>query len=226
LGRIEFLRSMRKRRVGVTARSWRNVGNQATGALQFGTEMAAPLELRTPAGTCGKGCNQSADGSMATMARGSQRAEKRSKEHVPGKRKGAGSGEPEARLRRSLKLRQGASPLRPPAPFPSAPMFQNGGNPSRVRKPRRNGAPLTDCHRSEDFAEMRERGPLARRAASRVSPGGSALRAHEALPHTPSGGKPPETPAFSLDREWPSHGSHDRKGVVAGQRNSFSRSRT
>src|ERR1019366_9498480 len=50
-------------------------------------------------------------------------------------------------------------------------MFQNGGNLSRVRKPRRNGAPLTDCLRSEDTAEIRERGPLARRAVSRVSPG-------------------------------------------------------
>jgi len=59
---------MRKRRVGVTARSWQDVGNQATGTLQFVTEMAAPLELRTPAGTCGKSCKQSADGSMATMA--------------------------------------------------------------------------------------------------------------------------------------------------------------
>jgi hypothetical protein len=196
LERIEFLRSMRKRRVGVTARSWQNVGNQATGALQFGTEMAAPLELRTPAGTCGKGCKESADGSMATKARGSQRAEERSKERMPGKRGGAGSGAPEGRLRRCLKLRQGASPLRPPAPFPSASMFQNGGNLSRVRKPRRNGAPLTDCHRSEDSAEMRERGPLAKRAVIPRRSGNGALRAHEALPHTPPGGKPPETPVF------------------------------
>src|SRR5882757_2975012 len=59
---------MGKRRVGVTARSRQNVGSQATGAPQFVTEMAAPLELRTPAGTCGKGRKPSADGSMATMA--------------------------------------------------------------------------------------------------------------------------------------------------------------
>src|SRR3954471_1730944 len=44
---------MRKRRVGVTARSRQNDGSQATGTLQFVTEMAAPLEMRTPAGTCG-----------------------------------------------------------------------------------------------------------------------------------------------------------------------------
>jgi hypothetical protein len=101
-----------------------------------------------------------------------------------------------ARMRRCLILRQGTSPLRPPAPFPSASMFQNGGNLSRVRKPRRNGAPLTDCHRSEDSAEMRERGPLAKRAVIPRRSGNGALRAHEALPHTPPGGKPPETPVF------------------------------
>src|ERR1035438_10698699 len=69
LERIGILRSMRKRRVGVTARSRQNDGNQATGTLQFVTEMAAPLEFRTPAGTCGGSCKQSADGSMATKAR-------------------------------------------------------------------------------------------------------------------------------------------------------------
>jgi transposase len=42
---------MRKRRVGVTARSRQIVGSQATGCWQIATEMAAPLELRTPMGT-------------------------------------------------------------------------------------------------------------------------------------------------------------------------------
>uniref|UniRef100_Q01RW2 Uncharacterized protein n=1 Tax=Solibacter usitatus (strain Ellin6076) TaxID=234267 RepID=Q01RW2_SOLUE len=155
---------MRKRRVGVTARSRQNDGNQATGTLQFGTEMAAPLELRTPAGTCGGSCNESADGSMATQARGSQRAEGPFKEsRKTGRAMDAGeSSAREARMRRCLKLRQGASPLRPPAPFPSGTRFQNGGNRSRVRKPRNPGAPLTDPHRSEERAEMRERGPSAK----------------------------------------------------------------
>ena len=79
----------------------------------------------------------------------------------------------EARMRRCLILRQGASPLRPPAPFPSGSMFQIGGNLSRVRKPRNIGAPLTDCRRSEELPDMRERGLLVRRqqlhAASRWS---------------------------------------------------------
>ena len=77
-----------------------------------------------------------------------------------------------ARMRRCLKLRQGASPLRPPAPFPSGSRFQNGGNLSRVRKPRNNGAPLTNPLRSEDATEMRERGPSAKRAVGRVVRGG------------------------------------------------------
>jgi hypothetical protein len=214
LERVEFLRSMRKRRVGVTARSRQNVGNQATGTLQFGTEMAAPHELRTPAGTCGKGCKESADGSMATKARGSQRAEERCKERMPGKRDGAGSGALEARMRRCLILRQGASPLRPPAPFPSTSMFQNGGNLSRVRKPRRNGAPLTDCHRSADTAEMRERGPLAKRAASRVARGAARYARMRRCLILRQGASPLRPPHFRLDREWPSHGSRDRQAAV------------
>ena len=67
---------------------------------------------------------------------------------------------PEARMRRCLILRQGTSPLKPPAPFPSGSMFQNGRNLSRVRKPRTNRAPLTDFFRSESATGMRERGPL------------------------------------------------------------------
>src|ERR1700693_624481 len=46
-----ILPNMRKRRVEVTARSRQIVGSQATGFLQVDTEIAAPLELRTPMGT-------------------------------------------------------------------------------------------------------------------------------------------------------------------------------
>jgi hypothetical protein len=42
---------MRKRRVGVTARSRLVVGNQAIGTPQAATEIAAPLVSRTPMGT-------------------------------------------------------------------------------------------------------------------------------------------------------------------------------
>ena len=55
----------------------------------------------------------------------------------------------------------GGKPPETPAPFPSGSMFQNGGSLSRVRKPRKNGAPLTASLRSEGQTEMRERGPQA-----------------------------------------------------------------
>jgi hypothetical protein len=207
---------MRKRRVGVTARSRQIEGSQETGSLQVDTEMAAPLELRTPIGTCGgKGRQQSADGSMATKAQEST-GRMQSEESSQGKRDGKmrrGSGAPKARMRRCLILRQGASPLRPPAPFPSESMFQNGSNRSRVRKPRNNGAPLTDSFRSEETTEMRERGPSARRAVSRVGEARYA-RMRRCLIHR-QGASPLRPPYFPLDREWPSHGSRDRKGAVA-----------
>jgi hypothetical protein len=164
-------RSMRKRRVGVTARSRQIVGRQATESLQFVTEMAAPLESRTPTGTCGESRNQSADGSMATMARKTtSRMQSEDRLTVVGTEYGMGVGSSArgARMRRCLKLRQGASPLRPPAPFPSGSIFRNGGNLSRVRKPRKNRAPLTNSLRSEDSPEMRERGTLKAGAASRL----------------------------------------------------------
>jgi len=97
-------------------------------------------------------------------------------------------------MRRRLKLRQGQA-LRPPAPFPSGTRFQNGGNRSRVRKPRNIGAPLTDSHRSEERAEMRERGPSARQESmANGQEGKGALRAHEALPHTSPAGASPLNP--------------------------------
>jgi hypothetical protein len=173
---------MRKRRVGVTARSRQNDGNQATGTLEFVAEMAAPLELRTPAGTCGGSCKESADGSMATLAREVNGQKDNPGEKMRGKRDGVG-GAPEARMRLCLIHRQGASPLKPPAPFPSGSRFQNGGNLSRVRKPRNYGAPLTDPLRSEDMAEMRERGLLAPGVgkARRNTQGGTARSARMRL---------------------------------------------
>ena len=161
--RIEFLQSMRKRRVGVTARSRQHNGNRATGTPQFVTEMAAPLEMRTPAGTCGPrlqpecGWKHGDNGAWKSTSRstiqGEHGREKRWIWRVRWRAK--------ARMRRCLKLRQWQAP-ETPAPFPCALILQNGGDPSRVRKPRRSGAPLTDPLCSEDVAEMRERALLAR----------------------------------------------------------------
>jgi hypothetical protein len=151
---------MRKRRVGVTAGSRWIVEDRATGSPQIVPEIAAPLELRTPMGTVATATNR-VRMEARRQGRGSQQAEDNSKEMVEneGRDRLVGSA-PEARLRRCLKLRQGASPLRPPAPFPSGSRFWNGRNLSRVRKPRRNRAPLTDSFRSEESTGMRERGPL------------------------------------------------------------------
>jgi hypothetical protein len=201
---------MRKRRVGVTARSRQNDGNQATGTLQFVTEMAAPLELRTPAGTCGGSCKPSADGSMASKAREVNGQKNDPRSVSQGKEMERGSGALRA-LEALPQTPPGGKPPETPAPFPWALILQNGVNPSRVRKPRRSGAPLTDRLRPEERAGMRERGPCGQGQA-RAPTGGrdGALRAHEALPHAPPGGKPPETPDFPLDTGWPSHGSRDR----------------
>jgi hypothetical protein len=152
---------MRKRRVGATARSRRIVGKRATSSPQIATEMAAPLELRTPMSTAAKAAIKSADGSMATMAQWSQTAEgdrDESQRTGPAARNWGSSA-----LRAHEALPQtppGGNPLRPPAPFPCGLIMSNGGNLSRVRKPRPKRAPLTDSLRSGAPTNMRERGPM------------------------------------------------------------------
>ena len=205
---------MRKRRVGVTAGSGQIAGNQATGSRQIESEIAAPLELRTPMSTAAKAASRVRMEAWRQW-RWSQSGRRPIREEFA-KEEEAGSPAAEerradARMRRRLKLRQGASPLRPPAPFPSGFMFQNGGNLSRVRKPRRNGAPLTACHRSEDTAEMRERGPSARRAVSRVARGTARYARMRRCRILRQGASPLRPPHFPLDREWPSHGSPERQ---------------
>src|ERR1700676_3594529 len=148
---------MRKSRGGVTARSRQVVGNQVTGTPQIATEIAAPLEFRTPKGTCGEGRNQSADGSMVTMARKSD-GPNAIREEWGGKESMAGE---DGALRAHEALPHtppGGKPPETPAPFPSESSIQNGENLSRVRKPRNHSAPLTDSLRSEKTTEMRERG--------------------------------------------------------------------
>jgi hypothetical protein len=192
---------MRERRVGVTARSRQIEGT----SLQIASEIAAPLELRTPTSTAAKAAirvRMEAWRTMALESMGQKANPKRVRRGTESGMCGGGERRADARMRRCLILRQGASPLRPRPPFPRHPCCRTGGDLSRVRKPRKNGAPLTDGLRSEEFTEMRERGPSAKRAAApvgvqpRTKVGNSALRAHEALPQTPPGGKPPETPGI------------------------------
>ena len=115
------LRDMRKRRVGVTAGSWLVVGNRETGTPQTATEIAAPLVSRTPRGTvaaatieCGwkRGDTTGVKDNRQGPVPEEWRRRERGSQDVRGGRRA------EARMRRCLILRQGASPLRPPAPFP------------------------------------------------------------------------------------------------------------
>ena len=116
----------------------------------------------------------------------------------------AADGALKARMRRCLILRQGASPLRPPAPFPWFSIVRSEEELSRVRFAGAVAPPLTVLPHSQHRPIMRERGPLSggpslppvgRRRRIQTMPEDGALRAHEALPHTPPGGQsPPETP--------------------------------
>ena len=221
------LRDMRKRRVGVTARSREIVGQQATGALQIDAEIAAPLVLRTPKGTVAEATTECGWKRGDTGAK-DNRTESSSEAMVENRGENgecAGGGAPQARMRRCLILRQGASPLRPPAPFPSALIVRKQGPLSRVRYAGKNRPPLTEGLASEhNIPVMRERGPTDRahikppvgrqRSLSRPA-AARALRAHEALPHAPPGGQAPLRPPIRggvLDRDRPSHGSRDRQG--------------
>lgn len=151
---------MRKRRVGATARSRRIVGKRATGSPQIATEMAAPLELRTPMGTAAKAAIRVRMEAWRQWRSGVRRRKEIEVNQGSQPATEIGGRARYARMRRCLKLRQGINPLRPPAPFPCCFIIPNGGNLSRVRKPRKKRAPLTDSLRSETPTDMRERGPV------------------------------------------------------------------
>jgi hypothetical protein len=115
------LRDMRKRRVGVTAKSRLIVGNQVTGTPQIATEIAAPLVSRTPM------CTVAAATTECGWKRGDtttdvtdNRAEDSSRKMVgkPGEngtwREGRRA---QARMRRCLILRQGDEPPETPGPL-------------------------------------------------------------------------------------------------------------
>lgn len=152
---------MRKRRVGVTARSRQIVGKRATGSPQIATEMAAPHELRTPTGTAAKAAIRVRMEAWRQWRSGVRRRKEIGMNHgEQSRRRGIGGAARYARMRRCLKLRQGINPLRSPAPFPCDLIMPHGGNRSRVRKPRTKRAPLTASLRSGTPTDMRERGPL------------------------------------------------------------------
>ena len=182
------------------------VGNQATGTPQIATEIAAPLVSRTPRGTvaaatteCGwkRGDTDTGHGQSSRKPfRGNSGS---GRERDCGK--GAADGALEARMRRCLKLRQGASPLRPPAPFPSNWIIRKGGSLSRVR-----------CAGPKQAAL--DRLPPFRRNCLTRGKGGLRAAALVSLPLVgsqvtlPSRDSPREN--YFLDSRRPSHGSPDR----------------
>ena len=164
--------------------------------------MAAPPELRTPMGTAASSCIRVRmeawrQWRWSQPTEDNPRMEMTELDRAGRRNRSAGGGALKARMRRCLILRQGARPLRPPAPFPSESMFQNGRNLSRVRKPRINRAPLTDSFHSEDLTGMRERGPTGNAGAACLP-----LVGPEKIPKFRAGKN-------LLDRDRPSHGSRD-----------------
>jgi hypothetical protein len=110
---------MRKRRVGVTARSRLIVGNQETGTPQIVTEIAAPLVSRTPMSTVAAatecGWKRGDTTGVKTIGqkyvcRNHGLAKERDRNHARGQRA-------DARMRRCLILHQGDEPPETPGPL-------------------------------------------------------------------------------------------------------------
>jgi len=197
------LRDMRKRRVGVTARSRVVVENRAIGTPQAVAEMAAPLVSRTPMGTavaatdeCGwkRGDTSGVKGNRADSSFGAM--------ENPGENRGMREGRrANARMRRCLILRQGDKPPETPGPLSLGLNCTEGKKSVKGSLRRQPRPPLTDFSPSEETPpDMRERGPWSRPdRASRWS----------AADYNKSTGPP-------IDRGRPSHGSRDREGVGYG----------
>jgi hypothetical protein len=154
-----MLQVKRMRRVGVTANSRLTVGSQVTGSPQVVAEMAAPPEFRTTNGHRSKSCNQSADGSMATVARKADRQMQSKPEITYG-------GENLPAAARNLI-----------APFPVSP---SGGKPGRAGSPHAGQhaarpAKSAGTHRAPGSPHKRAAAPLCipceRRSAELASSG-------------------------------------------------------
>jgi hypothetical protein len=154
---------MRKRRVGVTARSRLVVENQAIGTPQTATEMAAPLVSRTPMGTVATATDECGWKRGDTSGGKDNRAANRM-----GKMEGARDAEQRrasARMRHCLILRQGAKPPETPGPFPSRSMVGKGTRLSRVRFAGQKQAALDNLvpFRRKHIPDDQGKGPYRKR---------------------------------------------------------------
>ncbi len=142
---------MRKRRVGVTARSRLIVENQATGTPQIASEMAAPLVSRTPMGTvaaatteCGwKRGDTGAKDNRAENSSGETARNPESRKLRCGRRAGA-------RMRRCLILRQGDEPPETPGPLSLGLDCTEGRKSVKGSLRRQHRPPLTDFLPSQE----------------------------------------------------------------------------
>ena len=189
---------MRKRRVGVTATSRLIVGNQATGTPQIASEMAAPQVSKTPMGTVATATIECGWKRGDTTGGKDNRAKSSSDETNGYQREGGkwqGGQRAEARMRRCLNTPPGGQPPETPGPLSLGAQFPE-------RKESVKGPQAAHKTRAFDrFLPFRRifwdegKGAIGKAGGIRRKPGGSALRAHEALPHTPLGAGPLRPPA-------------------------------
>ena len=212
MGRNGQLRDMRKRRVGVTARSWLIVENQATGTPQIASEIAAPLVSRTPMGTVATATTECGWKRGDTTGAKANRAESRFSEmdaNQQGSRKWRERGRAGARMRRCLILRQGDKPPETPAPLslrlqsPERKESVKGSQAAHKTRALDRFLPFPKFNRDEGKGGA-GKDPFP--ASLRVGPGISEILA---------------APNISLDRGGPSHGSPDREEGVASIEKAF-----
>ena len=153
---------MRKRRVGVTARSRQIVRSQATGSSQIDSEMAAPLELRTPMGTAATAANR------VRMEAWRQWRVEDSRQKAVRAARGQNEQEASGGGARALGARYEALPHTPPGGKPPETPGPLSLEPDYFeRRESVKGSPAAQKQRAVDRfppvegpTEMRERGPM------------------------------------------------------------------
>src|SRR5271157_355452 len=198
------LRDMRKRRVGVTARSRLVVENQAIGTPQTASEMAAPLVSRTPMGTVATAKNE------CGWKHGGYFWRERQSDSEPfgqnGKDRPIGGAARDRAHEALPHTPPGGEPPETPGPFPCTSIIGKGGNLSRVRFAGQNQAALDSFPPFRRNTFQRSGKGASGNDLSRASPW-SAGQASQSFRPTVQG-------IFSIDRGRPSHGSRDREGAV------------
>ena len=192
---------MRKRRVGVTARSRLIVGNQATGTPQIVTEIAAPPVSRTPMCTVAAATTECGwkRGDTGVEDNRAETAPQNIAEHREQNGEWRGRRRAKARMRRCLILRQGDKP--PETPGPLFLLLHPGEGRESVKGPQ-----AAQHRRALDrFPPFPARSYDQKKGASGRRTYPPPVGRHPTLFKTCTN--------FSVDTDRPSHGSRDRKGA-------------